>query len=73
MRFKKGDHVILADNEETRTDHLKKPEWYPAPGTRGIVTGDSAVPYVQWEKGSTSEDDVWANSEENLILECEAE
>lgn len=73
MYFKKGDHVILADNEETRTDHLEKPEWYPAPGTRGIVTEDSDAPYVQWEDGSTSEDDVWANTGENLILESEAE
>ena len=71
MDFKKGDHVILADTKATRASHLERPDWYPAPGTKGIVTEEGTHPYVQWEKGSTSGDDRWANSTKNLRLDME--
>lgn len=67
--FKKGDKVILADNATTREEHRNKPEYYPKPGTRGVVLEESTVPIVQWEIGSTSLDDVWAVGEGKLILD----
>lgn len=54
--FKKGDKVIFTDAYM----HQYNPECYPAVGTVGtILKIDGNTAEVMWDKGSTSEDDIW--------------
>lgn len=58
-KLKTGDIVVAT--EELLHMHRLYPEYYPAPGTVGTVlevNGRDNM-YVQWSKGSTSEDDRW--------------
>lgn len=59
-QFEIGDRVRFKGMGEAC--HAKMPEWYPKDGTIGTVlvafTDDDEV-YVQWPKGSTSENDKW--------------
>ena len=57
MNFKIGDEVIFISQEQ----HDKYPEWKPCVGTKGTVieTYPMGILFIQWEKGSTSDDDRW--------------
>lgn len=65
--FKVGDRVRYLNASMHRTD----PAYYPAPGTVGTVSildEDDELDhvYVQWPKGSTSMDDCWWASREDV-------
>ena len=56
-----GNNVVAVDHKL----HELYPSWYPVPGTKGKVIKVDDEFYtmdlilVQWELGSTSEDDQW--------------
>ena len=58
-KFKTGD-IVMA-NECMARLHKQFPCWYPAPGTCGTILNadDVSTISVQWSKGSTSGDDAW--------------
>lgn len=62
IKFEPGDRVRMANPALHRDD----PQYYPEAGTVGVVTNTPARPdgycMVQWPKGSTSVDDLWAVS-----------
>lgn len=65
--FKVGDRVRYINEEK----HLSNPEHYPAPGTVGtvsIIDEEDALDfmYVQWPKGTTSMDDCWWCTREDI-------
>ena len=66
VRFEPGDRVRMVNPVLHGTD----PEYYPVEGTVGMVarTADRTNGYcvVQWPKGSTSGDDLWAVSLRDL-------
>lgn len=67
MKFEVGDEVIFADERL----HCRFPKWYPKRGTKGVITNmccDSTF-WVQWERGSTSDNDVWCCNAHNLMKE----
>lgn len=51
-------------------DHARKPEFYPEVGTIGTVKyiDESGDLWVQWTKGSTSENDYWCCYESDIEL-----
>ena len=62
-KFKFGDKVRFIN--EKKVDNY----CYPKVGTIGIVSeDDSFAPWIQWEKGSTSQDDIWSAMETDLEL-----
>ena len=52
-----GSKVKFKDTESERILHRKYPEYFPAPGTVGVLEGGNSL--VQWPRGSTSRDDRW--------------
>lgn len=58
-KFKTGD-IVMA-NECMARLHKQFPCWYPKPGTCGTILNvdDVSTISVQWSKGSTSIDDAW--------------
>ena len=63
VKFKFGDKVRFIN--EGKADST----FYPKVGTIGIVQeDDSFYPWVQWEEGSTSQDDIWSAMESDLEL-----
>ena len=66
VKFKTGMKVRVKDTLHARSNHYTAPEFYPCPGTTGVIKrlilheGCSEVSIlVQWERGSTSEHDEW--------------
>lgn len=59
-----GDRVKYGGN-----DHIAAPEYYPPPGTVGVVNRvcDNRA-QVQWPAGSTSRDDLWYADLEDITL-----
>jgi len=58
--IKEGDFVVMKDSRFNETD----PEFYPKVGARGKVLkveGQQGNEFfkIQWERFSTSEDDIW--------------
>ena len=65
--FKVGDRVRYLNEEK----HLSNPEFYPTTGTVGtvsIIDEEDALDfaYVQWPEGSTSGDDFWWCTREDI-------
>ena len=65
--YKVGDKVRYLNERK----HLTEPEYYPAPGTVGtvsIIDEEDAQNdlHVQWPEGSTSIDDWWWCSREDV-------
>ena len=59
-----GDRVKYGGN-----DHLVAPEYYPPPGTVGVVNYvDSYRARIQWPEGSTSRNDLWYVNFEDIAL-----
>lgn len=61
-----GDLVVATD--AIKTNHQEYEDWYPVPGTVGRVVNESGGGgvFVQWEKGSTSKDDMWCCEIEHI-------
>lgn len=60
---KVGSRVMMIDREA----HFAVPEYNPVAGTVGIVEEiDSNICLVKWPKGTTSEDDKWYSTYEEL-------
>lgn len=60
QQFKVGDRVRFKGMGNAC--HTVTPEFYPKDGTIGtvsIASDDDYEVYVQWPKGSTSEEDMW--------------
>lgn len=67
---KKGDSVRYID----KNGHKNNPEYFPAKDAVGkvIKVCSDLTCYIQWPKGSTSLDDSWCASWDNLeVLLCE--
>ena len=67
---KKGDSVRYID----KNGHKNNPEYYPAKDVVGkvIKVCSDLTCYIQWPKGSTSQDDRWCAAWGNLeVLLCE--
>ena len=64
-KFNVGDKVRYVGK-----DHEDMPEFYPPVGTIGeiIEDTDETSYYVQWSKGSTSKEDRWYCSKEDIKL-----
>jgi hypothetical protein len=57
--LKIGDTVKMIDSSL----NIEEPQFYPKKNTKGKVTGiDGVYITVQWEKGSTSRNDCWCIS-----------
>ena len=64
-KFNVGDKVIYIGK-----DHREMPEFYPKIGTIGTVVeeGGDTDWYIQWPKGSTSEEDCWYCDKNDIRL-----
>lgn len=64
-KFNVGDKVKYIG-----TKHDIYPQWFPIVGTIGTVLQDvgEVVRYIQWSKGSTSENDCWYCDKQNIEL-----
>lgn len=62
-KFKVGDKVVFIDNKK----HRAFPICFPKVGTIGTIVSTHACNcYVQWEKGSTSENDLWCTNYDRI-------
>ena len=44
-----------------KEEHKRNPSYYPREGTKGVVTTiDNGIILVQWKKGTTAPNDLWA-------------
>lgn len=65
VKYKVGMKVKVKDTLNMRSTHNINPEYYPCPGTTGIikrlrfVAKSQVCLLVQWELGSTSGNDRW--------------
>lgn len=58
---KTGDRVRVADNKNTRMMHAEMPEYYPEPGSLGMVVGNASDDNIYWVKWDNSQEDhPWA-------------
>lgn len=56
-----GDRVRVADNKNTRMMHAEMPEYYPEPGSLGMVVGNASDDNIYWVKWDNSQEDhPWA-------------
>lgn len=67
IEFKKGDKVRLIDSPSTQRDRKNHPEYYPEPGTVGIVYDDSCLDgttLVEWPQAAIqgARRDWWVHS-----------
>ena len=64
-KFNVGDKVKYIG-----TKHDIYPQWFPIVGTIGTVLQDVGEVdcYIQWSKGSTSENDCWYCDKQNIEL-----
>lgn len=64
-KFNVGDKVRYIG-----TEHDIYPQWYPIVGTLGTVlkNANRIECYIQWEKGSTSNEDCWYCSKHEIEL-----
>lgn len=65
--FKVGDKVVMVDKKK----HAMNPKIYPPYGTMGVIMAideaDEKYTYdIQWEKGTTSNDDRWYVSKDGV-------
>lgn len=69
-KFKVGDKVRY-----TGAKHDIHPQWFPIVGTIGTVLQDvdEVDCYIQWSKGSTSENDCWYCDKQNIELVKDAD
>ncbi|HPQ79748.1 MAG TPA: hypothetical protein PLG47_04810, partial [Candidatus Dojkabacteria bacterium] len=58
--YEVGDKVVYTDSKH----HSERPEFYPKAGTYGRIVDNifGDIYTIQWDKGSTSENDIWACS-----------
>lgn len=65
--FKVGDNVVMVDKKK----HDRNPKIYPPYGTMGVIMNvdetDERYTYdIQWEKGTTSDNDRWYISKDGV-------
>lgn len=71
-KFKKGDKVRFMDTHEAHVLHDTMPEYFPKPGTIGVVDADSgsSTTQVRWADGSVRGPEyVWCAA--NSLLELQ--